>query len=90
VVPVTALAEGRRLTIRAPSGEALLLRGDFTGWEPLPLNRAGEGTWEVVVPLADGTHRLQVSRDGSRWEPLPGLPLAADEFGGEVSVLLVP
>jgi len=90
VVTVTALAEGRRLTIRAPSGEALLLRGDFTGWEPWPLNRAGEGTWEVVVPLADGTHRLQVSRDGSRWEPLPGLPLAADEFGGEVSVLLVP
>ena len=89
-VEVATVAEGRRLTIRADAAEALLLRGDFTGWEALPLVHAGEGTWEIVVPLADGTHRVQVSRDGSRWEPLPGLPLAADEFGGAVSVLLVP
>jgi hypothetical protein len=92
--PAVGVAEagdgGRRVTIRAAGAEELFLRGDFTGWEPVRLTRTSEGTWEAVVPLPEGTHRLQFSRDGSRWEPLPGLPLAADEFGGAVSVLLVP
>jgi hypothetical protein len=80
-----------RLRVRAPSARVVELKGDFTLWRPVPLEReAGEGWWSVALPISNGTHEVNVRVDGGAWGVPPGLTPLRDEFGGRVGLLVVP
>jgi len=65
------------------------IMGDFTDWTPVALERTGPDAWSFPRAVAAGAHRLVLRVDGGVWQPPPGLPTGADEFAGEVGVLLI-
>jgi hypothetical protein len=77
-----------RLEIVAPGASTVEVMGDFTTWKPIPL-LAGEGKWTVSLPIARGTHQLNVRLNGGRWMVPPGLPSISDEFGGSAGLLVI-
>ena len=57
--------------VYAPEETSVSIAGDFTQWEPKPLESQGEGLWEldVALPLADSEKRAYKYLFGSsRWE----------------------
>ena len=79
----------RTLRIRVPNARTVELSGDFTGWKPITLTRAGTDQWEARVPMAPGIHRLVIRVDGDAWAPPPGVNAVPDEFQGTVGVIVV-
>ncbi len=63
------------------------LSGDFTGWEPAAMRRADDDRWRLDIPVPTGVHRVLVRVDGAAWQPPPGLPVADDEYQGQVGVI---
>ncbi len=88
---VSAVADdGRRMiSVVLQNARTVEIMGDFTSWLPVPMTRSATGKWQVRIPLAEGSHRLEVRADSGSWVPAPGLPVAADEFGGSVGILVV-
>ena len=83
------LASGRyAVRVNAPEAGRVALRGDFTGWEPVELGRAGPGWWEAMIELAPGLHQFQVSVDGGAWQAPPGTSTATGTYGDEVGVVV--
>jgi hypothetical protein len=85
------MADGRqRIAIRykAP-GERLAIAGDWNDWTPLPLVRGPGDTWVLTVRLPPGLYRFSLVVDGDRWVVPEGVALVADDFGGQVGLLLV-
>jgi hypothetical protein len=86
-----AAGDGRRMiSISLDSVRSVEIMGDFTEWLPVTMTRSTTGKWQVRVPLEQGSHRVEVRADSGAWVPAPGLPVAADEFGGRVGILVVP
>jgi hypothetical protein len=87
---VRSAGERRTLRVRIPGAARVELKGDFTEWEPVEL-AAGEepGTWQVTLPVAPGTYRLNVRVDDGEWTAPPGLLDVEDEFGGRVGLLVL-
>jgi 1,4-alpha-glucan branching enzyme len=79
----------QRLRVVAPHVRVVELMGDFTDWRPVVLAKAGDGIWEVTLPIAPGIHRVNVRADGGAWGAPPGLTVATDDFGGVVGLLPV-
>jgi hypothetical protein len=79
----------RRIRLRVPSARTVELMADFTGWEPVALARTDDGAWTIALPIAPGSHRLNVRVDGGTWSVPPGVPTVADEFGGAAGLLIV-
>ena len=87
---VDTIAGGARvIRLRAPRALKVELSGDFTDWTPLPMRALSGGTWELVLPIAAGTYRVSVRVDGGAWTAPPGLVPVADEFNGEVGVVVI-
>jgi hypothetical protein len=87
---VEALAGDRRtVRVHAPGARSIEVAGDFTGWQPLALARAGNGWWTLALPVPRGTYQMNVRVDGHDWIVPPGVPTTDDEFGGSVGVLVV-
>jgi hypothetical protein len=83
-------ADGSRtLTIGLPAAQTVELMGDFTDWRPVPMTRALNGTWVARVALSPGSHRVNVRMDAGPWRTPPGLPVAPDDFGGLVGLLVI-
>lgn len=83
--------DGRRLiTVTMGGAQMVELMADFTGWQPIKMQRAGDDVWTARLPIAQGTHRVNVRGDSGRWIAFPGVPAAPDDFGGEAGILLVP
>jgi hypothetical protein len=78
----------RRVIIRA-TGLMVELAGDFTDWEPLALTSVDANTWQVIVPVHAGAHRLVIRIDGGPWLVPRGVTRVPDDFGGEVGLLVV-
>lgn len=76
------------LEVTAPRARSVEIAADFTDWEPVPLV-PGDGAWRHEQHLAPGTYRINIRFDGGAWEVPEGLPTVADEFGGEVGLLVV-
>jgi hypothetical protein len=74
--------------LAAPAAGRVELAGDFTDWRPVSLVRDGRW-WRVRLPVPVGVHHLNVRLDGGAWMAPPGIPAAADEFGGRTGVLVV-
>lgn len=77
------------IRLRAPRALKVELSGDFTDWTPLPMRALSGGAWELVLPIAAGTYRVSVRVDGGPWSAPPGLVPVADEFNGEVGVVII-
>ena len=85
-----ALPDGRRrLRVRAPAARSVELSGDPTAWTTVPMRAAGNGWWELDLPLGPGVHEIVVRLDGGTWLVPPGLALAQDEFGGRAGRLII-
>jgi hypothetical protein len=91
--PLLAIAsadgEMRTLRIRAPGAQTIEIAADFTDWQPVPLLRTSDDTWEITLRVPAGTYRLDVRADGGPWLAPRGTRLQRDEFGGEVGILVV-
>jgi hypothetical protein len=86
---IEPLGEGRhRILIDAVAREVEVC-SDATGWSPVPAQRIAGDTWEVMLDLAPGVHRIAMRCDGGAWRPPPGLPSTKDEFGGRVGLVVV-
>jgi hypothetical protein len=84
------LADGDRvLTVLLPDARTVEVMGDFTQWQPVAMSRTAPGIWQARLPIAPGSHRTDIRPDSGAWKPPPGIPVAADEFGGSVGILVV-
>ena len=77
------------ITVRVPSARQVELSGDFTGWKPISLRRGRDDDWSVSLPLAAGTHRVNIRIDGGVWVAPPGMTTTSDDFAGEVGLLVI-
>jgi hypothetical protein len=78
------------LRVRAPGAGRVELNGDFTSWQPVSMSSVSNGWWTLTLPLASGTHQLNVRVDGGPWTVPAGLLSLDEEFGGRVGLLVIP
>ena len=92
LLEVIAAGDARvRLVISAPEATSVEVTGTFTDWQPVSLVQNANGrTWEIVLPLARGLHRIDVRINGGRWQAPAGTARVADDYGGEAGVFVVP
>ena len=75
----------------APQAQAVLLAGDFTGWQqaPLSLKKDKSGVWKTTVSLEPGSYHYRLLVDGE-WRDDPNCPnRMPNQFGGENCVCVV-
>ena len=77
------------LEVGAPGAKMVEVSGDFTSWKPVRLAASAGGAWRVSLPIARGTHQINVRVNGGSWLVPPGLARLTDEFGGTVGLLVV-
>lgn len=87
-----AVDGGRRVrfSIRAPGADRVELAGDFTGWEPVPMERRGQ-RWETDRVIPPGVHHFSFLVDGE-WALPAGAPgVVEDGWGREnASIVIQP
>ena len=81
--------EVQRVTARIGSVETVEVMGDFSEWIPLQMIRRGRDQWELLVPMKNGIHHINMRIDGGKWIAPPGMLKMKDDFNGEVGVLVV-
>jgi predicted carbohydrate-binding protein with CBM48 len=79
-----------RLVVHAPHAAVVEIAGDFTDWQPVPLSRTRERSWEIVLRLPSGLHRIDVRVDGGEWFAPAGTTHVPDDYGGEIGTFVVP
>jgi hypothetical protein len=84
-----ALPAGREVIVHAPGAGQVELAGDFTDWRPVTLQPSGAGGWRTVIPIRPGLHRLAVRIDRGGWQAPPGSRAIRNEFGGEVTEVVL-
>lgn len=77
------------IRVRAPDATRVELIGDPTDWQAIVLKPAADGWWTVALPVAPGTHQVNVRVDGGAWLVPPGLTPLNDEFGGSAGLLII-
>lgn len=81
----------RVVTVRQASAvTSVEVMGDFTDWEPVAMTSVPNGEWRVERAIGPGPHRVAIRVDGGPWRVPPNLPRVADDFGGEVGIVIVP
>lgn len=78
------------LTVYATGAASIEITGDFTDWQPVPLNRVDGDTWAGVFRMTAGLHRMNVRRDGGAWIVPAGTMRRPDDYDGEVGVFVLP
>jgi hypothetical protein len=93
--PIPRLRPDRRgevvLTIpdrEVPAGGVPQVMGDFTGWEPVAMQR-GPGTWKAAFRLRPGVYHFALRSAAGEWFLPAGWPSVDDGFGGRSAVLVV-
>lgn len=82
--------EGRAIEVHAPGAEAVQIMGDFTDWQAIALTRTAGDLWRIVLPLAPGSHFVEVRINSGLWRAPALMTRVADDFGGEMGLLVVP
>lgn len=82
--------EPHRFVIYRPDVSRAEIVGSFTGWDRVPMQRAGSsGYWEISLDIGPGEHRYVFLLDGAARVPDPTAVMREkDDFGGENSVLV--
>lgn len=73
--------------LAAPEAREVVLLGDFTGWEPVRMERA-DGRWRLVLEVRPGVHHFGFRVDG-RWHVPEDAPGRVDDEWGRVNATLV-
>src|SRR5262245_41399312 len=74
-----------------PDAQAVLLAGDFTGWQqaPIPMKKSKKGEWTKSVSLPVGRYEYRLLVDGE-WSDHPECAnRQPNQFGGENCVCVV-
>jgi hypothetical protein len=83
---------GRNVTFSVPAGDAdgaPAVVGDFNGWTPVAMARAGE-VWSVTIPLDPGTYHFAFRSAEGRWFVPESIAATIDDgFGGRSALLVV-
>lgn len=89
--PVGEALRPHRFVLYQPEAAQVEITGSFTGWQSLPMKRAGGGGyWEITLDLPPGEHRFSYIVEGGRRLADPTVALREqDDFGGENSILEV-
>jgi hypothetical protein len=85
----TESGANRSIRIAAYGAHTVEISGDFTEWKPVRLTESADGSFRVSLPIALGTHQVNVRLDGGAWVAPPGLLTSKDEFGGVVGILII-
>lgn len=94
---VAAIGEAReggrvvRFALRAPGAETVALTGDFTAWDPIPMERGEDGWWFVREILPPGLHHFGFIVD-EEWAIPPDAPGVVEDGWGRrnASVVVEP
>jgi hypothetical protein len=82
--------DGERIIhVRVADAERVELMGDFTDWRAVSLVHASGDDWEIALPIAPGTHHVNIRIDGGAWDVPLAMPSVTDDFNGRVGVLIV-
>ena len=73
-----------------PTARHVAVAGDLTDWHTVDMVQQTEGWWSIVLPFSSSVSRLHMRSDDEAWRPIPGLPETRDEYGGTVSLLVIP
>jgi hypothetical protein len=79
-----------RLRFVVPGARRVEVVGDWTQWQPVPMERARDGAWVLNVALPSGVYRFNVILDGEQWAVPSGVASVDDGFGGQTGVFIVP
>jgi hypothetical protein len=85
-------ANGRHVvfTLRKPDAGSVAVAGDFSGWEPRPLQRGTNGTWTLEAVLPPGVYHYAFLVDGRDWlVPSSATGIVDDGFGQKNATLIV-
>jgi hypothetical protein len=80
----------RLVSIRLDDADSVELMADFTDWQPVGMTKTPNGAWRVERPIPPGVHRVAIRVGGGGWFVPSNLAHVADDFGGEVGLLVVP
>ena len=78
-------------SLAAPQAAAVLLVGDFTGWEqsPVALKKLKGGLWKTAVSLSPGTYEYRFLVDG-QWRDDPACTARHwNQFGSQNCLCVV-
>jgi hypothetical protein len=89
---VTANAGGNTVSLQVylPTAHHVAVAGDATDWQPVDMLQQQSGWWAVTLPATRTVSRLHMRGDDGAWCAIPGLPATPDEYGGTVSLIVVP
>ena len=76
------------IRIIAPDAGDVDIAGDFTDWEPRKLDRV-DAAFVAQVSLPPGIYHFSVRLNGGKWFAPIGVPIVADQLGGDVGVLVL-
>lgn len=83
--------DGRaRISVALPGARTVAIAGEWNQWEPVPMRPGSGPRWIVELPLGAGVYRYALLVDGERWTVPRGVATTADDFGGQVALLIVP
>lgn len=77
-----------RFRLRRPGAEQVRVLGDFTGWEPVPMERR-DGIWTVELRVPPGVHHFGFRVDGRWYVPDDAPARSRDEWGRANATLVV-
>lgn len=80
----------RAVIVHQPTASRVEVVGDFTEWQAVAMTAMPNGEWRIELNIAPGPHRVAIRVDGGPWRVPPNLPRVADDFGGEVGIVIVP
>ena len=79
----------RSVIVRHSAAASVEIMADFTDWEPVAMASMPNGEWRIERSITPGPHRVAIRVDGGPWRVPPNLPRVADDFGGEVGIVIV-
>ncbi len=82
---------GGELVVRVLANDTLFVQvaGDFSEWQPLPMERDG-AFWVARVRLPPGKYRVAVAVNQGQWRAPRNLARVRDDYGGEAGLLVIP
>lgn len=90
---ISPVAQGQKVyrvgfSLPRPEAREVVLLGDFTQWNRLPLKKDESGNFRGELTLPEGTYAYGFLVDGKEWVPDPTAHgIVPDGFGGNNSVI---